>query len=142
MNTGFAVASSAVVAAAVVAGLYLGGTPGEQRLFRSDARRVADLQSLSSAIDRRWENFEQLPGSLEELVDGVMLKRMPLDPEAGTPYVYEVTTDNSYRLCATFSRATVNPLPGDFWVHEPGYRCFEFTLVASQREPGPAEAAR
>ena len=142
VNTGSAVASSIVVAAAVVAGLYLGGTPGEQRLVRFDLRRVSDLQSLSSAIDRRWESFEQLPATLDELVDGVLLKRMPLDPETGAPYVYEPIADNSYRLCATFSRATVDPRPGDFWVHEPGYRCFDFTLVASEPEPGPSETAR
>jgi hypothetical protein len=142
VNTGFAVASSAVVAIAVVAGLFLGGSPGEQRLVRFDELRVGDLQLLSSAIDRRWETFEQLPASLEDLVDGVLLKRMPLDPQTGTQYVYEITGDNSYRLCTGFSRASVNPLPGDFWAHEPGYRCFDFTLVSAEPEPSPGEAAQ
>ena len=64
-----------------------------------------------------------------------------LDPETGTQYVYEATGDNSYRLCAEFSRASVNPLPGDFWVHEAGYQCFDFTLVSTEPELGPVEVA-
>lgn len=128
----FALVASIAVALVVVAGLYLGGAPSEQRLFRYDERRVNDLRSLSGSISRRWNNTGSLPGSLDELVDGQMMRRVPLDPETGASYVYEITSDNVYSLCAVFARPTLNPVPDDFWIHHAGYQCFEVTLAKAE----------
>ncbi len=129
MNKAFAIFGSLAVAIAVISGLYIGGSPGEQRLLRFDERRVEDLRVLSRAIERRWNRTELLPQELEELVDGQRLGSIPLDPKTGLGYVYESISINAYRLCADFSKSAVKPQTNDFWAHESGYQCFEFTLV-------------
>lgn len=136
----FAIAASVVVAAAVAAGLYLGGSPGEQRLYRFDERRIGDLQGVSSAILASWDQAERLPPDLTALAEGSRLGRIPRDPETGSPYTYEIVSENSYRLCAEFSRPARNPLPGDFWAHDAGYQCFEFTLAGPQAKPAGGAA--
>jgi len=129
VNKASALFGSLTVAIAVISGLYLGGSPGEQRLVRFDEHRVQDLQILSRAIERRWDKTERLPQELDELVDGQRLKSIPLDPSTGSGYVYESISINAYRLCADFSKSSVNPQPNDFWAHESGFQCFAFTMV-------------
>lgn len=129
MNTTFALFGSLAVAIAVISGLYLGGSPGEQRLLRFDERRVEDLRILSRAIERRWDKTERLPQELVELVDGQRLGSIPLDPTTGSGYVYEPISINAYRLCADFSKSSTKPQLNSFWAHESGYQCFTFTLV-------------
>jgi hypothetical protein len=125
----FAIVSSLVVVAALIGGLYVGGSPGEQRLLRFDERRVNDLRALSHAISKRWDKTKRLPQMLDELVDGQGLRGIPADPETESSYVYEVLSINKFRLCADFSRPSLNPDPKDFWIHKSGKQCFEFTLV-------------
>jgi len=125
----FAVVASLAVVTVVISGLYLGGSPGGQRLLRFDERRVEDLQRLSRAIERRWGKTERLPQELEELVDGQRLARIPADPTTESGYVYEIISSNAYRLCADFSKPSENTK--DFWAHESGYQCFEFALVTN-----------
>jgi hypothetical protein len=129
INKTFALFGFLVVAIAVITGLYLVGSPGEQRLLRFDERRVEDLRILSRAIERRWDKTVRLPQELVELVDGQRLGSIPLDPTTGLAYVYELISINAYRLCADFSKSSLNPQPNSFWVHESGYQCFTFTLV-------------
>lgn len=131
MNTNkvFAIVSSLVVVAALIGGLYVGGSPGEQRFLRFDEQRVNDLRALSQAISKRWDKTKRLPPVLDELVDGQGLRSIPADPETESGYGYEVLSSNQYRLCADFSRPSLNPDPKDFWIHKSGNQCFEFTLV-------------
>ena len=135
-NKIFAIAASIAVAVVVVIGLYLGGSPSEQRLIRYDERRVTDLRSISQSIRRRWNRVGTLPDSLPELVAGQEARRIPVDPDSGESYEFELTADNAYQLCASFARPSVKPLPGDFWAHEAGHQCFEVTLA----EEGDATA--
>jgi hypothetical protein len=124
----FAVVSTAVVIGAVLAGLYVAGTPGVQRLERLDEQRVDDLAGYSRAVNAYWEKTERLPASLSALVDGVILRTLSRDPESETAYVYEVIDRNSYRLCAEFAGANTESAPDDFWAHESGLQCFEFEV--------------
>ena len=55
---------------------------------------------------------------------------IPDPPRTGSGYVYEPDSDNTYRLCANFSKPSFNSAPNDFWAHELGYQCFSFTLVS------------
>ena len=130
MNKAFAVAGSLAVALVAFGGLYLGGSPSEQRLLRLDERRVGDLRRLSRAVQRRWDKTTRLPQGLDELVDGQKLESVPLDPITDSRYAFEHESLNTYRLCADFSMPSVNPKPNDFWAHEAGYQCFAFTLVS------------
>jgi hypothetical protein len=129
VNKVFALVSSVAVAIVLLIGLYLGGSPAEQRLVRFDERRVSDLRMISNAIQRRWERSGALPGSLDALVQGQQMRRLPLDPESAERYEFEIVSETSYRLCARFSRATVKPMPGDFWAHEAGRQCFTINLA-------------
>lgn len=126
-NRLMAIVSSIAVALVVGVGLYLGGTPAEQRLYRLDERRVNHLNQLSFAVQRRWNSDGSLPQSLEALVDGQLMSKLPVDPETGAEYGYEITSENQYRLCAVFSRPGRGDTGGDFWAHEAGYQCFSFT---------------
>ena len=128
MNRLITIASSATVIIAVLAGLYLSGSPGEQRLLRLDERRISDLRQLSNAISSYWERAGRLPQDLAVLVDGQRLRSLPADPLTDIVYAYEITDVDSYRLCAEFSRASLQTMPEDFWAHPAGQRCFELEV--------------
>jgi hypothetical protein len=128
VNRVFAVASSLAVAMVLGVGLYLGGSPSEQRLIRYDERRVNDLRVISDSLQNRWNRTQALPASLDELVQGQEMSRVPVDPESGESYGFDLTGENSYRLCAQFSLPSVKPAPGEFWAHEAGYQCFTVAL--------------
>jgi hypothetical protein len=123
-------ASAAAVAAAVIAGLAVTGSPATQRLERLDERRVEDLGRLARAVNTHWAQRHELPGQLENAVDGLSLRAAPVDPSSGAPYDYRVTAPGKFELCASFSRPSAGAAPGDFWHHEAGRTCFEFDAPA------------
>jgi hypothetical protein len=127
------VGSIAVVVAAVVAGLWLSGSPGEQRLRRLDEQRVFELGQLSSSAERRWNDEGRLPATAAELVGGQGLTRLPTDPTTREPYEYRVTAPRQFEVCATFERPSRGELAGDFWFHEAGRRCFTFDMAERPR---------
>ena len=126
-----AVGSIAAVTLAVVAGLFVAGSPAEQRLLRLDDRRVTDLRQLSSAAQFRWDQNETLPDDAAELVDGRYLSRLPMDP-AGQSYEYRVTGPRAFEVCAVFDRPSRPELAGDFWSHEAGHQCFAFDVTETR----------
>lgn len=135
-----AIAVSVVMLAAVVAGLFVAGSPSQERARQYDQRRVSDLQTAANAIDQYWTRTKKLPESLEELTG----KReyyvsSILDPRTGDPYGYRATGEKTYELCATFELEDVadealakprSPYPypegTDFWRHGAGRVCFSF----------------
>jgi hypothetical protein len=123
-----AIVSSITVACAVLAGLYLSGSPTEQRLLRLDERRVSDLMQLSFAIRSYQEQSAKLPTELAVLVDGQRLRSVPKDPASSVTYTYEIMGANAYRLCAEFARASLQTESEDFWAHPAGAHCFDLML--------------
>jgi hypothetical protein len=123
------VGSLVAVAAAVVAGLVVAGSPAEQRRLRLDEQRITALQELARRAEGRWEAERRLPDTAEQLVDGQRLTRLPTDPTTGEPYEYRVTWARQFEVCATFDRASRPDLAGDFWFHEAGRRCFAFDMT-------------
>lgn len=130
MNRIAAWASLVAVGAAVAAGLWLAGSPAEQRLLRLDDQRVADLGRLVRLLNLRWQATESLPAALDGLVDGQRLSRIPLDPETDAPYEYRTTGPGSYELCAVFSTPSRAEAAGSFWSHGAGRQCFAFDVPA------------
>lgn len=128
-----AVGSIVAVVAAVVAALWLLGSPGEQRLLRLDERRVADLRQLALTITARWNERHVLPGGVAELVDGRYLSVVPVDPSRRVPYEYRATAERRFELCATFDRAARARDASDFWYHDAGHRCFAFDVTERTR---------
>ncbi|MEM8981735.1 MAG: hypothetical protein AAGC71_01820 [Pseudomonadota bacterium] len=123
-----AIGSSVVVAAAVVVGLVLAGSPTENRLQRLDKTRRYDLVNITSSIDTYSADKKTLPTALPDLVNGRRLSRLPSDPITDIPYTYNVIDETHYELCATFSTASVDDGGDDFWAHPKGHHCFTFEV--------------
>ena len=115
------------VVGGVLAGLYLSGSPSEQRLLRLDEKRSNDLSQLARSISYYRQKHDQMPESLEDLVDGQMLNSLPLDPVTGAAYLLQLTEGDSYRLCANFARPSVQMGERQFWAHPSGLHCFTFS---------------
>lgn len=119
-------AAVVVVLAAVTAGLLLTGSPAAQRELRFDERRVGDLQMLANALSRFYIETGELPETLDEMIDGRTLSRMPRDPATGGRYDYERAGATGFSLCADFARSSETGIAEDFWIHDAGRRCFDF----------------
>ena len=122
------IGSIAVVVAAVIAGLWLIGSPADQRQQRLDERRVSDLEQLSQAVYRHRNERRALPASTSELVNGRRLSRLPFDPSTEEPYEYRVTGERQFELCAVFARPSRPEDAKDFWQHGAGRHCYEFDV--------------
>jgi hypothetical protein len=116
---------SAIVIAAIAAGLWLIGSPKEQRIRRIDGRRLGDLQSIERQIDVYWTRHEALPESLQALQGEPGLAPAPIDPVRGEPYSYRLLDEDSYELCAVFDTVSRDP---ELWAHEKGPACFRFDV--------------
>ncbi|MFH1866680.1 MAG: hypothetical protein ABIJ81_01195 [Patescibacteria group bacterium] len=144
----------AIVAIAVIAGFFIVGSPTDERLRRADEQRVSDLENIQWQIINYWQSKEQLPATLDDLIDNISGWRSPLDPETGTAYDYEVTGDLSFNLCSNFNlvsegvseHALTKPLPErvltrpfppvtDNWQHPAGKHCFERTIDPDLYKP-------
>jgi len=119
-----------IVLATVIAGLVISGSPEEQRLLRTDDRRVTDLQQLSRSIERYYRDTEMLPSDLETLLNGWASSGLPLDPETNQDYDYELESGRTYRLCADFALNSRPNRQPDFWSHAGGHQCYSFDYSA------------
>lgn len=132
-----ATVSTTAVILALIAGLYLGGSPSEQRLLRLDERRVDDLKQIARAVERFWDQQGELPADLRTLVDGRRLNQLLVDPETGADYDYAHTAD-TFQLCAVFDRPSEDSTTTQFWRHPAGQHCFDFdTSEPIDRRPMP-----
>jgi hypothetical protein len=115
------------VVAAVVAGIYLLGSPSEERSRRLDERRVQDLSGIAQAIDLYWTRESRLPGSLEQLRSDTGANITVADPSTSAPYDYRPLEDGKYELCASFDRDSgdSNRFDNGFWTHRAGRQCFQ-----------------
>jgi hypothetical protein len=129
-----------IVAAVVIAGFFIIGSPQKERLRRFDERRVNDLQFLQSEIINYWIKKEKLPENLDLLRDDIRGVQVPKDPESGADYGYEILGPENFKLCAVFVLPSFGtgdskiPQPaylgGGYygegnWDHQAGLVCFE-----------------
>lgn len=123
----FAIAASAVVLLAIVAGLVVIGSPSEVRAQRLDEQRVRNLQAIASAIERHRRTNDTVPASLVTLRQSEQQVALPIeDPESRELYDYRATGASSYELCALFDtvlNANDGRIPA-FWSHSAGRHCF------------------
>jgi hypothetical protein len=116
------------VTAAVVAGIYVLGSPLEERARRLDERRVQDLSGISQAIDVYWTRQSGLPASLDQLRTETGATVSVTDPVTSAPYEFRTLDERKYELCAVFegeSRDSERLLSAGFWTHRAGRQCFE-----------------
>ena len=134
-----------IVAAAVIAGFFIVGSPRGERLRRFDDLRVQNLQFLQSEVINYWQNKERLPDNLDALRDDIRGISIPVDPRTGEVYGYEIKGPLSFSLCANFSlpgrynevgdpKLMRQPMgvapygrPGS-WEHDTGRVCFDRTI--------------
>lgn len=124
----FVIASTLLVVAVVLVGIYLTGSPRQARMRSLDRQRVEALTQLSAAINAYRYDHNALPPSLDEAARaevGIAPANL-VDPENGAPYEYRTTGAETYELCARFD----GPAAADDdvrWRHGPGRACFAFT---------------
>lgn len=142
----FAILGTVAVLGMIVASLFVIETPAEQRGMRFDEERIEDLSQIQSEIVSYLQEKEQLPETLADL-DWGPVREMPIDPEMGLEYQYEVRGEYTFALCATFTgedgddqyygRAYIEPLELEMkddyeslndWSHPAGSYCFEREL--------------
>lgn len=122
------------VIVAVLYGLFLIGTPAQQRQIKFDQQRVSDLQSISSAINAYWNNNNILPSGL-----GVLLGKQDYfvsslkDPKTQEMYEYNILGERQYELCANFETESsqnqdfnvTKPASEERWNYNQGRNCFQ-----------------
>lgn len=94
-----------LIVAAIIAGLYVSGSPATRRRLTLDERRVNSLSQLSSGIDAYAQTKRAIPANLEALTqDQPYLVNEVRDPTTGSFYSYIplAGSTSSYQLCATF----------------------------------------
>ncbi|MDO8655090.1 MAG: hypothetical protein Q7R48_01530 [bacterium] len=122
------------VLAAVIYGMTLVGSPGEQRALQFDQRRTSDLQQISSAVQIYWEQQKKLPQGFDDLRQQqfVYIESVQ-DPETQIPYEYRVLGEKTYELCAVFATDSSQyeaktkastPFSAEQWNHVQGRTCF------------------
>lgn len=133
-----------VVVASLGVGLWIVGSPAEERQRRLDGQRVLDLMAISDRVQRYAQESDALPADLTSLMEqpefqAGRFRRVQLrDPVTREPYEYEVLGPRTFRLCAQFSRATSSPFPDDEremdpWSHGAGRHCFERQVQTSSQ---------
>ena len=126
-----AIIASTAVALAVITGLFIAGSPAEERTRRMDDQRVEDLRYISYAVESYYQNEGVLPASLEEAArqPNAFVHRIA-DPVTGMPYEYLPSASAAYQLCATFDAPTNpenaqnTPPELSFWNHDAGRICY------------------
>ena len=129
-------------------GIVLTGTPGQQRAFQFDQRRVSELQQISYAIDTYWQNNEKFPASFDDLKNQQhSYIQSVTDPKTQVAYEYRVLGDKSYELCATFETDSAKtavrfktpvPFSEQSWDHATGRVCFEREVQELRKDVAPA----
>jgi hypothetical protein len=125
-RTLFAGIAVAAVVLTVAVGLYLLGSPADERRRRFDERRVSDLQGLQLAANLYRTRHQRLPVSLDELSKESGTVISSRDPVTGQSYDYRVIDESAYELCAVFDGQSQEP-GNAFWSHGTGKQCFQLT---------------
>jgi len=131
-NVWAVVIATVAVAAVVILGFRVLGSPGAQRMIQYDLRTVRSLSELAQQINMRWasqgkvlaKDLDKFPKSAKQ------------DPVNHKPFGYRAKSSSEYELCATFAtdnRDTPASNTADPWSHPKGDYCFQ--LDASQPVP-------
>jgi hypothetical protein len=127
------VAAAIFVAAGVVGGFTLLGSPQHQRQLALDQRRVSDLQIVAADLTRYARPANGLPSQLPRDFHVVGYDGVPatVDPVTRKPYEYARESSTRYRLCAIFAEASRDddPQTAAAWRHKAGRQCFRFDVT-------------
>lgn len=139
----FLIVSAVAVATAIVAGFWVLGSPGQQRLLSLDSERVNDLSQITSLLAAEVENPNNAtpaPPLPEQLPNSVMTRDDLRDPDTDAPYEYRRLSESTYELCATFATDSKaqdqnSRFINSRWTHPAGRHCFEVQKSAIDPKP-------
>ena len=103
-----------VVILAGIIGIYIAGSPMENRSVRYDEIRIRDLNNIQTAVNSYYQDNYQLPSAINQLLGNRIktglpyLKKEPKDPKSKVNYSYRIVTTTNYELCATFDTSSEN----------------------------------
>lgn len=151
----FAGIASLFVIIALVWGFSVIGSPFTERARKFDDRRIDDLRSIHSVIldivhEGRpdWMNDvtpilqESLPRTLDDVSFRSRFEKLNIsDPETQNPYVYKITGESTYELCAAFNLFRDEPFDVS-WNHPAGEHCFRFDALKPDGLLKPKSDAR
>ncbi|MCF7815986.1 MAG: DUF5671 domain-containing protein [Candidatus Pacebacteria bacterium] len=143
----YGIGVSVVVAIVLVAGFLHIETPAQVREMKIDEQQINDLIMIQLRIEDYVRTKNALPEAIASTFSGV--KPPQPAPERGS-YSYEVTSDDSFNLCATFVYPSslndhqyryVEPMQYDGksfvnnsnWDHGVGEWCFERQITEIQK---------
>ncbi len=141
----FAWGTTAVVLISVVGAFFIVGSPATARLMQYDQQKISDLQETQYQIVNYWQSKEKLPNSLFDLKDPISGFMVPVDPQSGENYEYNIINAENltFELCATFNKegqdqyaqarmASGPSVPTkasmENWKHGESRTCFERTI--------------
>lgn len=124
-----------VVIAVIAMGFKIMGTPFSQRVMALDTTRLSDFSNIRYRIEDYYRVNKKLPAGFYQL-NGILNTK---DPETKQDYKYEVVSEASYNLCATFSTDSEQSLNSSTAIpslgsplyenkHKKGYDCITYTL--------------
>ena len=128
----FATVATVAVICGLVAGFWVLGTPGRQRLINADRQRLEDIRSIAQNLSgkARGKDDYKLPTTLSE-------NDLAKDPLSKKTYFYQRLSEKTYQLCGEFATdSSTYPLPNrpqepnvDKWKHPQGRHCFDFDVT-------------
>ena len=132
---------SLVFLSAIIAGFMVAGTPWDVRAQKFDQTRLSNFSQIRSAIQSYYSKNKSLPSKLSDLPTDYYYSDKIKDPETNKDYDYQVVSNTSYKLCATFSAdsSAANPnqnnllydysgLSNATTTHIKGYDCITYNL--------------
>ena len=133
------IVTAGIILVTVVSGFLVIGSPMTQRLYRLDAQKVSDLQTIQGELlYTYYQAKRELPPTLDALNDTTIGFQVPVDQQSGEPYGYRVTGDLTFQLCATFNKASrareggprfaEGGVTNESWHHDAGEYCFDRTV--------------
>lgn len=125
-------------AAAVLAGLVVGGGPKQARMENRDQDRLNDLLQISVNIDCQVGVLRRLPDAPQTSEACPTALRLT-DPHSGAPYDYARIDSRHWRICAAFEmpqRIGTNPYGAQF-DRERGCMVFSLPPDAVAETPAP-----
>ncbi len=138
--------SIGVIAASIVWGFSVLGTPHTQRLYKYDSQKISDLQNINYQIQSYYQQHGSIPTDLSEVYDttGGKSSLVPVDAQSQQPYEYHLIGQSAkaYELCAEFNfasdavRAPIASYAYDVsmttWNHDAGHYCFKLSIPLDQ----------
>jgi len=133
----------AIVALSIIFGFYVAGSPQSERVRRIDMDRANDLSTIQYQVIEYWRAKNKLPAVQNDLIDGINVASLPVDPVTGEAYEYRVKGERTFELCAVFQsdnaqdrvETSLGDPYGEYFAHGIGRTCFERTIDPDRFPP-------